>query len=348
MSYLHARPSWMAVTALSVSLGLSASASAQEAETPDAPRSTGNDVAQTSQSSPDNAQNILTDADRVLYLAAKLEHAAKLRTFAAQRAQSDRVKAVAQQSAATLNQQATVLRQAAEQHAALRPETQQAVGAQDPDLSETVEEIGEAVRERLRQRAERRGEELAQEDDAQVDAVADVEIDEPALDDDGRRAVNRRDTRRERLADGRGDRDARRERIRVLLPALREELPDLLEVLGEAVEDETVGAAAWVDYQQKVADRVLQAKQAELERYQGKEFDQAVLGMLLVEAIELEAVAKTVAGQATPSLQQLLQTTTDQLRQEANESRDLMQKQYQRTGAQVSSNQQPASQAVAK
>lgn len=288
------------------------------------------------QSVPDNARNILTDADRVLYLAAKLAHAAELREFAAEHAQNQEVKQMAQQAAQVLEQHATLLEQAASQHAALRPAGQRAAGATDPDLSETVEEIGEAVRERLRQRAERRGEQDA--------------LEEPELTDDSREADSRRargDRRDNRLVGG-ADRDARRERLRVLLPALREELPDLFEVLGEAVEDETVGAAAWVDYQQKVAQRVLQAKQEELNHYDGREFDQAALGMMLVEAIELQAIAKTVAEQATPSLKEIIGTTVGQLRAQAEESRQLMEQAYQREGAQISSTQRSTGQSAAK
>ena len=314
--------------------GPAASASAGEDAVADRSGSTAPETRQHAQTSaPDNAGNILTDADRTHW------QAAKLRQFAVEKTSGQEVRSFAKESAETLHQQATLLEQAAKGHAALRPATaDSARSASDTDLSETGEEIGEAVRERLRQRAERRGGELAAGDT-------------PAIVEDDPELTDRRDrdnARRERLLAGRGDREAARERLRVLLPALREELPDLFEVLGEAVEDETVGAAAWVDYQRKVAERVLAAKQEELQRYQGQEFDQAFLGMALVEAIELEAVAATVAQQAAPTLQEVVNATARQLREQAETSRTLMEQTYQPEGSQISSNQSPRDPSLAK
>lgn len=269
------------------------------------------------QRAPDQAEGpIITDADRVRWLAAKLQNVAALDEFAAKRISNRQVSQFAENATRQLKQQAALLEQAAEQRSqeawvAAREQGQSDQAQAEPDLSETIEDIGEAVRGRMQQRADRR-ENAAAAQASNVQEAADRSA-------DGDKVADNDDARRRRV----------RERLGVLLPAVREELPELLALLGEAIEDEGSGPAAWVGHQNRVDERILQAKQDELARYDGDRFDQAYLGMRLVTAIEVKAASEVVAQNTDQTLHELLAGTAELLQQQAGQCRQLMDQQYQ-------------------
>mgnify|MGYP006969373580 CR=1 FL=1 len=213
---------------------------------------------------------LLTDADRVSWLAAQLEDAAELNAYAVERLSDSKVEDFAKQNSDHLKQQATVARQAAVQRSDAAWQASRAHAEDAPDLSDTIGEIGDAVRDRLRERAA--------SDNRARPAFEGQAGNREAVD---ARLANRRADRDDRnLAQPNSDssrlerRRSARERLGVLLPAVREELPEMLEMLAEAIEDESTDTAAWVDHQTKIADRILEAKKEELARYRsGERFD---------------------------------------------------------------------------
>jgi hypothetical protein len=119
------------------------------------------------------------------------------------------------------------------------------------------------------------------------------------------------------------------DRVRVLLPALRKHLPEILELVGEAIEDgSSDGDTAWIRFHARAADQVARARQRELQQYRDDEFDAAYLGMALVASLDLGAKAEIVGRSSEGTVRNALDNIAADLDRDVREARRLMDQQY--------------------
>jgi hypothetical protein len=269
-------------------------------------------------------------AGQVRWLANRFSSAAELSRFAAEQTKDAGTQQFAQQHSQSLRRLANVLNQFADVQA---KSLSSATDPNSPDFSETVEDIGQAVQTRLQQRAARdvpqdtpadtpTGDRSSAFETPNSDTVGPIEPDDRMDEDaDGAERANGRILDRIRQREGREG--TARDRLRVVLPALRENLPEVLELVAQAVEEEVEvgGTAAWVERQSEISNQVVQAKIKELQQYQGQSFDQAYAGMALVDTLELQAATRVIANSSTPEVQQLLANVPDQLQNFLQQSR---------------------------
>ncbi len=263
--------------------------------------------------SPGEALELRRHAQAIAWLADQYATAAELHQFAGERVKNEAVSRYAKHSAMLAEQAAGKLEQVANRLNQTVPPVE--TGAEDgQDLSETVGEIGQAVQQRLEARAVKR-------EPSQPPTLRNRVATE-----DEQQEARRRDGR---LLDRVGDapEGTARDRLRVVLPALRKNLPAILALVAEAIEDDGAGEnAQWLKQQQQITDHVLKAKQDELAQYEGRELEQAYLGLALVSNLELRAATQTLADGTNTELQDVVSDMPKQLLQSMTEARQLMER----------------------
>lgn len=261
--------------------------------------------------SPGEALAVRRETQAISWLADQYATAAELHQFASRRVKSEAVSRYAKHSATLAKQTADRLAQEANRLNQSVASVEKAAG-NSPDLSETAGEIGQAVQQRLQARA-------AERERTEVRAAR-----KPVATEHDDQGEGRRDGR---LLDrvGEAREGTARDRLRVVLPEFRRNLPDILALVAEVIEDDGAGEdAQWLEQQRQIADGVLKAKKHELTQYDGVELEQAYLGLALVSNLELRAATQTLAGGADSKLQDVVTDVPQQLAQSMTEARQLM------------------------
>lgn len=266
----------------------------------------------------------LTNSDRAAWLAAKFQAAAKLNDFAAQRIKNQELEDFAQRTANQLDDTAQQLQLVVSGDDATNS---RGASANQPDLSETVKDIGQAVQDQLDKRAARRDSSANAQSDAAQAASPQRDVTTGESSDAWRENRSRLEARASAGGDG-----SARDRVRVLLPALREELPEVVSLIAEAIETDNSKNSAWLRQEADIVNRVLAAKKEELGKYRGEELDQAYLGMLLATCLELKVEAQVVAEQTGDQVGRTLADVPQELTNTMRDARRMMEEQQRPVG----------------
>jgi len=132
--------------------------------------------------------------------------------------------------------------------------------------------------------------------------------------------------------------DERRENVRNFMreamPFVRENLPTILEIVGESVETaaERDARSGWIDFQRQVAQKHIRSVKAQLGKQSGRDFDEAFLayqvGIHMQMINTLEVAQNYVLSDMRTTVDQMLATTKDhqehaqQLMQKFEDPRD--------------------------
>jgi predicted outer membrane protein len=258
----------------------------------------------------------------------------EISTFAQQRTQNPQVKQFAARVAQTHGDLTRQLQQIADEV----PGADQQAG----QLDDTLQELGEVVQDRLDQPG--RGLGIRGQRDAASDTAApenndriglrerrqaardqrndaDRRADRDEGSNDGQRRLRdqieqRREERQEAVEERRDERqeaiderqDLREQRRQDLRGFLRDNLPEVLDVVGEAIQAEaqqTVNSP-WLKVEQQLGERQAVTLKEELGRYQGAEFDQAFLGYQILAHIRTIDAFKLAQQSASDELRQAL------------------------------------------
>jgi predicted outer membrane protein len=266
----------------------------------------------------------------------------EISTFAQQRAHNPQVK----QFATSVAQSHSDLLQRLQQLAAVTPGAAQQAG----QLDETLQDLGETLQGRLQQQPLARDAARARRQEIREERLEDQEAREERPD---RRLLNRLDRdrsddsraddesndvdqplrdqireRREERLETAEDREALRdERRQALRGFLRENLPEVLDVVGQALEEEaqqTVNSP-WLRFHQQLGQQKSASLREELGRYQGADFDQAFLGYQILAHIEMIDSLKLAQQTATEQLRQTLADGILSAEEHLQNARQLMQ-----------------------
>jgi hypothetical protein len=133
-----------------------------------------------------------------------------------------------------------------------------------------------------------------------------------------------REQRREELRRQVGDRD--RQSLAEVLPVLRDNLPAILDAVGEAIEGteaETTGLA-FLQWKQQLAERYAQSVIEELKKSPKENFDQAYLGFQVASHLRMIDTMQVAKQHASPELASTLDQNMSQLQDQLQQVRDLM------------------------
>lgn len=303
---------------------------------------------------PAGRPNGLSDAQIGAWLILQHHREVEISKWGAEKANSEQVKAFAQVMAAEhgkmiakLHSAKLVDRKSAE--AELGQVLQELAKRAEQRLSDEEGRIqlgfrGDDRREAPTDRRDERSEDREQLRD-QRDEVRDTRQDvrQSRRDDDQEDEARRDDVRDQRreLRDERSDsRDGRREItaderrenvrnfMREAMPFVRENLPTILEMVGESVETaaERDSRAGWIDFQRQVAQKHIQSVKQQLEKQSGNDFDEAFMAYQIGAHMQmintLEVAQNYVSSDMRSTVDQMLASTQKHL----NHAQQLMQK----------------------
>jgi hypothetical protein len=131
---------------------------------------------------------------------------------------------------------------------------------------------------------------------------------------------------RDAAQDARIRRGTARERVQNVLPILRESLPEVVDLVTEALEESAQpgNASVWLRMQRDFAQRHVAAIQDELTRYEAAAFDQAYLGYEVLMHRQLEAALETAQGYAGEGREPAIAAALQDVQTHSREARQLM------------------------
>jgi len=224
----------------------------------------------------------------IRFLAVELEQTAELHQLASKRSSDKRLRSFASQAAEKLKHTAQALTRDADR----RAETLQRADIGDssiPDLSETVREIATSIERRAKERGQERTERLPRRSSAPQGE---------SLDEASRERQGQQDAQNDKsLIPVLQGEDREQEPVR---RALIEHLPEILELVTEAIENDASRAdPGWMAFLSDSARREKAAQTELLNRLKGTNFDRLYLHLALSEELELLSMFEAVqAGEA--------------------------------------------------
>lgn len=272
------------------------------------------------------------------WLTVQLSEAQSVSQFAGRRSQNEQIRKLARNTALAYTNLLRDIEGAAPQVA-----TGGSVAGRS-DISGELEEVAEKIREEaaqspqqpdearavVRREARRPSREPARPESArQSTSETDAQAAEAESDEGSRRLLQREDGILARLRDAAAERSAdrgtARERLQRILPALRANLPEVVDLVTDAIEEGAEPATlAWLELERQQTQRYAQSVQDELARYRGQALDRAYLGYELLTNLRLASALELVQQRAGPELRPVLDEGLQTLNNLSRQTRQLM------------------------